>query len=87
LRLYSSIIVRAARTSFRPTDGRQGQLGIDTNMLVRDHATHFDRARRLIPREIAAGEDVSGAQPAASHAGLPRPSTQRPSNYQIFGRL
>ena len=42
----------------RPTDGRQCQLGIDTNMLVRDHATHFDRARRLIPREITAAEDV-----------------------------
>ena len=37
-------------------------LGIDTNVLVRflvrDHETQFERARRLIRREITAGEDV-----------------------------
>src|SRR5438093_9590715 len=37
-------------------------LGIDTNVLVRflvrDHETQFERARRLIQRQVAAGEDV-----------------------------
>ena len=37
-------------------------LGIDTNVLVRflvrDHSAQFARARRLIRREVAAGDDV-----------------------------
>jgi predicted nucleic-acid-binding protein len=37
-------------------------LGIDTNVLVRflvrDHEAQFERARRLIKREVGAGEDV-----------------------------
>jgi predicted nucleic-acid-binding protein len=37
-------------------------LGIDTNVLVRflarDHEAQFQRARRLIKREVGAGEDV-----------------------------
>ena len=37
-------------------------LGIDTNVLVRflvrDHEPQFERARRLIRRAVAAGEDV-----------------------------
>ena len=37
-------------------------LGIDTNVLVRflvrDHSAQFERARRLIRREVAAGDDV-----------------------------
>ena len=37
-------------------------LGVDTNVLVRflvrDHEMQFERARRLIRREITAGEDV-----------------------------
>jgi predicted nucleic-acid-binding protein len=37
-------------------------LGLDTNVLVRflvrDHEVQFERARRLIRREVGAGEDV-----------------------------
>jgi predicted nucleic-acid-binding protein len=37
-------------------------LGLDTNVvvrfLVRDHEAHFERARRLIKRELGAGEAV-----------------------------